>query len=137
MTDIVDRLRDKHCCDDACHCDEAAAEIERLRAALQDLVGAIADPTSQRSIPDALMEARAALTAQPAPSVSPWRPIETAPRDGTLIVALTPAPQFVRWWTDLDGYGEDYPWVGRDGCAYKVSQVIHWMPLPAAPGGDA
>ena len=35
MTDIVDRLRDKHCCDDACHCDEAAAEIERLRAAVE------------------------------------------------------------------------------------------------------
>ena len=34
MTDIVDRLRDKHCCDNGCHCDEAAAEIERLRAAL-------------------------------------------------------------------------------------------------------
>lgn len=31
MTDIVDRLRDKHCCDDTCHCDEAAAEITRLR----------------------------------------------------------------------------------------------------------
>jgi hypothetical protein len=34
MTDIVERLRDKHCCDNGCHCDEAAAEIERLRAAL-------------------------------------------------------------------------------------------------------
>ena len=37
MTDIVDRLRDKHCCDDTCHCDEAAAEIERLRAALEKI----------------------------------------------------------------------------------------------------
>jgi len=37
-------------------------EIEQLRAALQGLVGAIADPTSQRSIPDALKEARAVLT---------------------------------------------------------------------------
>jgi hypothetical protein len=35
MTDIVERLRDKHCCDDTCYCDEAAAEIERLRAALE------------------------------------------------------------------------------------------------------
>ena len=34
MTDIVERLRDKHCCDNGCHCDEAADEIERLRAAL-------------------------------------------------------------------------------------------------------
>jgi hypothetical protein len=31
MTDLVARLRDKHCCDNGCHCDEAAAEIERLR----------------------------------------------------------------------------------------------------------
>jgi len=37
MSDIVERLRDKHCCDDTCHCDEAAAEIERLRAALKEI----------------------------------------------------------------------------------------------------
>ena len=36
MSDIVERLRDKHCCDDTCRCDEAAAEIERLRAALEE-----------------------------------------------------------------------------------------------------
>ena len=35
MTDIVERLRDKHCCDDTCYCDEAAAAIERLRAELE------------------------------------------------------------------------------------------------------
>jgi uncharacterized coiled-coil protein SlyX len=40
---------------------EQQAEIEQLREALQGLVGAIADPTSQRSIPDALKEARAVL----------------------------------------------------------------------------
>ena len=39
-------------------------EVERLRAALKGLVGAIADPTSQRSIPDALKEARAALAEE-------------------------------------------------------------------------
>jgi len=68
MTDIVERLRDKHCCDNGCHCDEAAdtittlnernaeyigtidrlrrrvaetdVEIERLRAALREYLGA-------------------------------------------------------------------------------------------------
>lgn len=35
--DIVERLRDKHCCDNGCHCDEAADEIERLRAALKKI----------------------------------------------------------------------------------------------------
>jgi hypothetical protein len=37
LTDIVERLRDKHCCDNGCHCDEAADEIERLRAALEEI----------------------------------------------------------------------------------------------------
>ncbi len=47
MSDIVERLRDKHCCDNGCHCDEAAteiitlrAEVEKLRAAFRALVGA-------------------------------------------------------------------------------------------------
>jgi len=36
MSDIVVRLRDKHCCDASkCNCDEAADEIEKLRAALK------------------------------------------------------------------------------------------------------
>ncbi len=52
MIDIVDRLRDKHCCDDTCHCDEAAAEIERLRAALEPFANAVEGNWSQQ--PDSL-----------------------------------------------------------------------------------
>jgi hypothetical protein len=37
MADIVERLRDKHCCDNGCHCDEAAAEIERLNNIIQTM----------------------------------------------------------------------------------------------------
>ena len=40
---------------------EAENEIERLREALEELVGAIADSTSQKSIPLALRSARAVL----------------------------------------------------------------------------
>jgi hypothetical protein len=65
--------------------------------------------------------------------MSEWKPIETAPKDGTLVIALTPAPEFVRWWTDPDFFGEDYPWVGRDGSSYKESHVTHWMPIPPPP----
>ena len=46
--------------------EKCADEIERLRAALSGLVGAVADHTSQKSIPDGLREARAALATQPA-----------------------------------------------------------------------
>ncbi len=62
MTDIVERLRDKHCCDDTCHCDEAAAEIERLRAALDKMQRS---RDRYRHAWEA-EKARAALTAQPA-----------------------------------------------------------------------
>ena len=40
---------------------EQQAEIKRLREALEELVGAIADSTSQKSIPLALRSARAVL----------------------------------------------------------------------------
>jgi peptidoglycan hydrolase CwlO-like protein len=43
---------------------EAENEIKRLRTALEQLVGAIADPTSQKSIPLALRSARAALAQE-------------------------------------------------------------------------
>ena len=40
MTDIVERLRDTHPnFDEKPMCEEAAAEIERLRAALQEIAG--------------------------------------------------------------------------------------------------
>lgn len=37
MSDIVERLRDKHCCDNGCHCDDAANEITTLRAEVEKL----------------------------------------------------------------------------------------------------
>ena len=38
-SDIVERLRNKHCCDATkCNCDEAADEIEKLRAALTEVM---------------------------------------------------------------------------------------------------
>jgi len=40
------------------------AEAERLRAALRGLVGAVADHTSQQSIPDALQVARDELAEE-------------------------------------------------------------------------
>ncbi len=44
----------------------ADAEIKRLRAALKGFIGAVADHTSRQSIPEALKNARSALTAQSA-----------------------------------------------------------------------
>jgi hypothetical protein len=70
MSDIVERLRDKHCCDASkCNCDEAADEIEKLRAALRKLydhegervLNSIGIECYTVELEDALCEARAVL----------------------------------------------------------------------------
>lgn len=103
MTDIVERLRSllkldcgpngpdgryaARLCMDAMA--EAAAEIERLRAALA------------------------------------WQPIETAPRDGRILVWSAVTGPYVT--QHIDG---EWPW-GRFGQWYP--RPTHWRPLPDAP----
>ena len=55
-----------------------------------------------------------------------WQPIETAPRDGTLVLAWHP------WWMRADAVrcGRSGVWTA-DG--HPVCEPTHWMPLPAAP----
>lgn len=90
-----------------------------------------------------------------------WRPIETAPRDGTWIRAWREPPKmtgprwepliYVRW----DEEEESWVWPcdtfevftirGReladmeigDGDYYSASDFTHWLPLPPAPGAEA
>lgn len=74
------------------------------------------------------------------PVVSQWQPIETAPRDGTVVLAYNargarsghrhffafsdPAPEGQCWAAEA-GWREP----GRDWPSYPT----HWMPLPAPP----
>jgi hypothetical protein len=61
-----------------------------------------------------------------------WRPIETAPRDGTQVLALSGDRIEVLahdTWTDL---GRSYAhWITSDG--HVRNDVTHWMPLPEVP----
>ncbi len=68
--------------------------------------------------------------------MSEWQPIETAPKDGTQIIA----------WGENIGHivteyapfnGTDWVWVTLDGPDYHVSAFTHWMPLPAPPKGGS
>lgn len=80
-----------------------------------------ADRTEYDSVP---------LYARPAPAETsegePWKPIETAPKDGTDILACWDVLETVfviyfedgAWW---DEYGEEY------------LEPSHWMPLPTPP----
>ena len=69
-----------------------------------------------------------------------WQPIETAPKDGTVILAWRFYPCVVRW----NATDKDWPWeavpIGAmyepfeaNGFSGDDAQITHWMPLPAAP----
>lgn len=65
-----------------------------------------------------------------------WRPIETAPRDGTPILTYSEGcteteRNLVMWWSDEKAERCGFGWE-----AYEVSHMLaasFWMPLPAAP----
>jgi hypothetical protein len=71
-----------------------------------------------------------------------WKPISTAPKDGSRILAC---------WVDGDGHtiiewfdyhgGETGTWCQRapglgSDCGYEDGAFSHWMPLPDLPKGD-
>lgn len=75
---------------------------------------------------------RAALSAAGLCIEQGWQPIETAPRDGTLVHCWAPAvagdyPQPVQRLDRWEGKYAGFGWM-RPGQPYT-----HWRPLPAAP----
>ncbi len=75
-----------------------------------------------------------------------WRPIETAPRDGTVVIGWssffpTRRPLEVSWDDDRCARKPAPRWVA---CAAAYSRraffehpLTHWLPLPPAPGAEA
>ncbi len=68
-----------------------------------------------------------------------WQPIETAPKDGTAILACY-APHYetngflpvaVRWRAYHPNARGNEEW--RDSSGAKVRAITHWQPLPAPP----
>lgn len=69
-----------------------------------------------------------------------WRPIKTAPRDGTKILALDSRkcmedePHALAWWSD-----RVYEWekpnrgVWRNSSSFTEFKPSHWQPIPAPP----
>jgi hypothetical protein len=62
-----------------------------------------------------------------------WQPIETAPRDGTLILVAWQNPNKTwdmncMFWFEEDGKGEWF-----DYTADYICTPTHWMPLPKPP----
>lgn len=78
--------------------------------------------------------------------VSEWQPIETAPKDGTRVLVLCPAPDmvYVAHWDAFDSFGdlEEGQPTGRWSHGFETPADPHgevwptlWMPIPAAPAG--
>lgn len=72
-----------------------------------------------------------------------WRPIETAPRDGTLILCLYPDRHgqgrlSLRYWAvgDWPSSGRTEGWSDQHRQLRKTDPT-HWIPLPPAPGAEA
>ena len=59
-----------------------------------------------------------------------WEPIETAPKDGTEIVALVSGhPYIVAWGTHGKAHAEPW-WRDREG--YGLTETTHWIAIPSA-----
>jgi len=109
------------------------ARVKELEAALRGLVD-FTDYVPEAQRLDVwhmrLAKARSALSPAP-PAPSPWRPIETAPKDGTLLLATNGK------WRGTTKYHEplyegDPPWVD-EYTEFIEPPVTHWMPLPPLP----
>jgi len=70
-----------------------------------------------------------------------WQPIETAPRDGTPILAwpiraIHGVVPYVVVALDLENGGKVHEtWIEAAGTEWATYYPTHWMPLPDAPNG--
>jgi hypothetical protein len=64
--------------------------------------------------------------------MSEWRPIETAPKDGTMFIIFQ-AEEDGDHWFDLVSWSEtENDWID-DGGTLSCDGPTHWMPLPEPP----
>jgi hypothetical protein len=125
--------------EDATSIRQARAAIEAMRAAdlskMRLLLHAGTDTwTDAQELWTAVIDA--ALTPPPSGEMSmdEWKPIETAPKDGTDVLAIWDVPGRLKpygvvWW-------EDGSWHEYD-IENEVSDPTHWMPLPEPPSIEA
>lgn len=70
-----------------------------------------------------------------------WQPIETAPRDGTDIMAFGPDGPRVAYWEEGHSIFGGF-WMLPSTGDHRLGQMVrndhfsHWMPLPPAPDSD-
>ena len=104
---------------------------EKLRAALEPLACTCDRPNgaacSRSEVDCPFWNARAVLSASQ-PSPSPWRLIETAPTDGTVVLVFAAERDGLAAFQCTAAYHADAGW-----CVDELREVTHWMPLPPPP----
>lgn len=131
---LVDKWRDQ------------ARETERLRAVFGHGIDAYGCLMARQAMTACADDLEAVLRDSSHVALNPkeqWRPIETAPKDGTIVLIYQPAGQWrpyrgIRGVVVCTGYwhqsgnAADSPgfWVGK---AYTKKRPTHWMPLPEPP----
>jgi hypothetical protein len=94
------------------------------------------------SISQAPQTARALDECREALEASGWQPIETAPKDGTVVDLWAHWPEHDRWMRTADAVWDAGAQNWKSGF-YHFGQysypptVTHWMPLPAPPARAA
>jgi len=125
---------------------EAVARI--VREAIARRMAAEVDPVRSFDIKyrwaerdAAITEATDAILALLTPARSGWRPIESAPKDGTAFVAIKGRLAFrtfwqqyyVKWPHEEGGPTFRGQWTYEDSSSMVPWNPTHWMPLPVAP----
>lgn len=121
---------------------------ERLRAGADDLtpycLGDVGAPPIDVCLPAYLREAAAALDARDAEIArlrGDWLPIETAPKDGTPILAWCVHPN-ARFVGDSQAWAAPVvaQWITHNGGGWTWNGIsgsfTHWRPLPSPPEGE-
>ena len=70
--------------------------------------------------------------------MSEWRPISSAPRDGTTILVAAKDPYdvlIVRWRPAF--VGDAFPWYDSGCECWNDNILTHWMPTPDPPTNEA
>ena len=79
------------------------------------------------------------IAAPPTAQAEGWRPIETAPKDGALIVLGARNGVWLGKYVPVyqSGYRPENPWssmlLNHDHMAERCTRPTHWMPLPPPP----
>jgi len=112
---------------DGCFCDNCSQGRDRLALEILRLKELVEEKERRLLCVDADKALR--QRAERAEAAPQWRPIETAPRDGTEVLTCNQDRHiYLDWRDDTSNFPFNRKWYGNP---------THWMPLPLAQAADA